>query len=183
MQDAPCFHCLEKNEKGMGILVGIIAKAILLSLLLAAVGLVVVRMVKGVRPGPISLVLVVILFLFLAWQGTLLFGGLRLKGYEERVLMLGEASISDIEALVQVLPLPSEFQSKLSTSDLSVSEMETVKSFRKSTNNYIMKRLAWIVILEIAAVVLMCLVDEDVPKKKIAVSSHGYGHYLPTDDF
>jgi hypothetical protein len=61
--------------------------------------------------------------------------------------------------------------------------METVKAIRKATNNYIMKRLALIVILEIAAVVLMCLVDEDVPKKKKAVSSHGYGHYLPTDDF
>lgn len=171
----------------MGVLVGIIAKALLLSFLLVAVCFVIVIALKGEAScfGLLHIGLVLFLFLFNVWQGVLLIGAMQVKQFENHMIELGNASVSDLNTAMQALPLPDALRNSVVSGDTAVSEVETVRIIRKSVNNYIWKHIAWVIIVEIVVILLLCwLPEKGVPEKRNrTLTSGSYGNYRPSDDF
>ena len=168
----------------MGLILGIIAKAVLLSLVLTAVGFLISFVVKGdFRIGVISFGIGVLLFLLLLWQSALLFGGYSLKRQEDRLLRMGEVSMASLDDAIRVLPLSSGLQEIIQTVKDIPTSLETVRSIRKETNIYIWKRVIWMSFFEILLAFLMCRLQQKTPKRRNRRSSGTYGHYQSMEDF
>jgi len=101
------------------------------------------------------------------------------------MIELGNASVSDLNTAMQALPLPDALRNSVVSGDTAVSEVETVRIIRKSVNNYIWKHIAWVIIVEIVVILLLCwLPEKGVPEKRNrTLTSGSYGNYRPSDDF
>ena len=168
----------------MGLISGIIAKAVLLSLVLTAVGFLIRFVVKGdFRIGVVSIGIGALLFLLLLWQSVLFFGGYSLKRQEDRLLRMGEESMATLEETVRALPLSFGLQEIIQTVKDIPTSLEIIQSIRKETNIYIWKRAIWMSFFEAVMAFLMCRLQEKTPKRRSKRSSGTYGHYQSMEDF